>query len=80
MATDRHGLHRPEGAPLRSYAQARADTLRSSPAFTVIGRAIHERGEEQRLALAELLRRGLWPTPEQCEQAGLAPARGADHA
>lgn len=39
--------------------------------FAVIIRAIHERGETQREALAELDRRGLWLSAEQKISAGL---------
>lgn len=42
-----------------------------SPSFAVIIRAIHSRGESQRIALRELSRRGLWLTAEQKWQAGL---------
>lgn len=41
------------------------------PSYAVIIRAIHERGESQKQALAELDRRGLWLSPEQRRQAGL---------
>jgi len=40
--------------------------------FAVIIRAIHERGDVQAEALAELDRRGLWLTTEQRQQAGLS--------
>ena len=40
--------------------------------YMVILRAIHERGEPQRTALAELARRGLWLTDAQRREAGLA--------
>lgn len=42
------------------------------PDFAVIIRAIHERGNTQRKALAELDRRGLWLSDDQRHQAGLA--------
>jgi hypothetical protein len=41
------------------------------PHYAVIIRAIHERGRDQRQALDELDRRGLWLTDAQKEQAGL---------
>lgn len=40
--------------------------------WALIIRAIHQRGEDQANALAELDRRGLWLTEEQKVQAGLA--------
>ena len=40
------------------------------PHYAVIIRCIHERGESQRMALAELNRRGLWLSAEQKIQAG----------
>lgn len=43
------------------------------PAWAVIIRCIHTRGEDQQLALAELDRRRLWLSDEQREQAGLPP-------
>lgn len=42
-----------------------------SQAFAVIIRAIHTRGAEQKAALRELNRRGLWLSDEQKVQAGL---------
>lgn len=44
------------------------------PAYAVIIRCIHERGESQAEALAELDRRRLWLSDEQKIQAGLALA------
>jgi len=46
--------------------------VREIPSYAVIIRAIHERGDTQREALAELDRRRLWLSPEQKIQAGLA--------
>jgi hypothetical protein len=46
--------------------------LAKAPHFVVIIRAIHERGASQSQALAELAARGLWLSPEQRQQAGLA--------
>ena len=43
------------------------------PAYQIITRAIHERGERQTLALAHLKARGLWLTVDQKRQAGLIP-------
>ena len=43
-----------------------------SQAFAVIIRAIHTRGAEQKAALRELRRRGLWLSEEQKQQAGVA--------
>lgn len=43
------------------------------PNFCVITQAIWERGPVQVIALNELNRRGLWLSPEQRLQAGLAP-------
>jgi hypothetical protein len=43
------------------------------PNYAIIIRAIHERGESQAAALAELKNRGLWLAPEQRQQAGLEP-------
>lgn len=43
------------------------------PSFAIIIRCIHERGPTQVIALNELNRRGLWLSPEQRKQAGLAP-------
>jgi hypothetical protein len=40
-------------------------------AFIVIIRCIHERGQSQQNALAELARRGLWLSEEQAAQAGV---------
>jgi hypothetical protein len=45
--------------------------IRIDPAYCIIIRSIHCRGERQRLALAELDRRGLWLSAEQKLQAGL---------
>lgn len=45
--------------------------IQNVPAYVVIIRCIHERGENQREALAELDRRRLWLTKEQRVQAGL---------
>jgi hypothetical protein len=42
------------------------------PAYALIIRAVWERGEIQRQALAEMARRGLWLSPEQRVAAGLA--------
>lgn len=44
----------------------------SAPAFQVIINAIHEHGTRQVIALDMLSRRGLWLSPEQRQQAGLA--------
>jgi len=41
------------------------------PAFAVIIRCLHERGETQQEALTELRRRGLWLTEDQKRTAGL---------
>ena len=46
-------------------------TIRAHEPYQIIIRAIHERGERQTLALAELKRRGLWLTAEQRRQADL---------
>lgn len=46
--------------------------VRRIPAWCVITRAIWERGRNQRNALKELDRRGLWLSVEQRQQAGLA--------
>lgn len=43
------------------------------PSYAVIIQSIHERGETQRIALAELSSRGLWLAPDQRKQAGLLP-------
>ena len=45
--------------------------LAKQPAFVIIIRAIHERGESQQAALAELDHRGLWLSKDQRAQAGL---------
>jgi hypothetical protein len=50
--------------------------VRDIPRFAVIIRAIHERGETQREAVAELTRRGLCLTAEQKRQAGLSHEGG----
>lgn len=71
MALDPHGLHRPDGEPLRTYEEARADYLRKLAAPLVLLAAIRSRGEDQVLALAELRRRGLGLTPEERVRAGL---------
>jgi hypothetical protein len=52
-------------------ARDKTDAIRRDPAFCIIIRSIHCRGERQRLALAELDRRGLWLSAEQKLQAGL---------
>lgn len=44
---------------------------KTGPAYQVIIRAIHSRGEAQRKALDEMKRRGLWLSKEQKVQAGL---------
>jgi hypothetical protein len=44
--------------------------------YAVIIRAIHERGQTQAEALAELTRRGLWLTTDQRRQAGLSDREG----
>lgn len=49
---------------------AKLTDVRRVQSFVVIIRCIHERGENQSAAFAELNRRGLWLTPEQLEQAG----------
>lgn len=41
------------------------------PTYAVIIRCVHERGETQREALAELAARGSWLSDEQKVQAGL---------
>jgi hypothetical protein len=41
------------------------------PDYAVIIRAIHERGISQRIAFAELSRRGLWLNDEQKRMAGI---------
>lgn len=46
-------------------------TIRTHESYQVITRAISCRGERQRLALAELDRRGLWLSSDQKRQAGL---------
>lgn len=46
--------------------------LSKLPAFAVIIRAIHERGDAQQAALAELKARGLWLNADQRRQAGLS--------
>ena len=48
--------------------------VESVPAFAVIIRAIHERGDVQADAIRELRRRGLWLADEQIEAAGLTYA------
>lgn len=45
--------------------------VREIPHYAVIIRCIHERGETQIEALAELRRRGLWLSEEQKITAGL---------
>lgn len=45
--------------------------IETLPAYAVIIRAVHERGETQHEALRELRRRGLWLSAEQRDQAGL---------
>jgi len=45
--------------------------ITKAESYAVIIRAIHERGESQLIALAELDRRGLWLAHEQRTQAGL---------
>jgi hypothetical protein len=45
--------------------------LAKLPHFAIIIRSIHERGESQRAALAELRARGLWLSDEQKAQAGI---------
>jgi hypothetical protein len=47
------------------------NSLHKLPAYAVIIRCIHERGDSQDAALAELFRRGLWLTKAQEQQAGL---------
>lgn len=46
--------------------------LEKAPHYVVIIRSIHERGESQKQALAELNRRGLWLSDEQKQQAGIS--------
>ena len=46
--------------------------LRKLQSYMVILRCIHERGEAQAQALAELARRGLWLTDAQRREAELA--------
>lgn len=48
------------------------DKLLKCPAYIIIIRAIHERGESQRTALRALKARGLWLSDEQKQQAGVA--------
>lgn len=43
--------------------------------FVVIINCVHERGDRQTLALAELNARGLWLSDEQKVQAGLEAAK-----
>lgn len=47
------------------------EQLIKRPAFVIIIRAIHERGENQRIALEALKARGLWLSDDQKAQAGL---------
>jgi hypothetical protein len=47
----------------------------SVPAYAVIIRAIHERGQTQEEALDELARRRLWLSEEQASQAGVSRKR-----
>lgn len=49
----------------------RIRTLADLPAFAIIIRCCHERGESQAAALAELDRRRLWLSPDQRRTAGL---------
>lgn len=46
--------------------------IRDIPDFAVIIRATWERGDVQQDALAELKRRGLWLSTDQCKQAGIS--------
>jgi len=46
-------------------------TYAGLPAYAVILRAIHSRGDDQAGALTELARRGLWLSPGQKTAAGL---------
>lgn len=48
------------------------ENIATFQSFAVIIRCIHDRGELQQVALAELNRRGLWLSAEQKKQAGLA--------
>lgn len=50
--------------------------VRDIPSYAVIIRAIHERGQTQADALAELTRRDLWLATEQRRQAGLSDREG----
>lgn len=43
------------------------------PAYALIIRCIHQRGEDQANCLAELHKRGLWLTKKQRQQAGIEP-------
>ena len=45
--------------------------LEKLPAYAVIIRALHSRGESQQAALAELNKRGLWLSADQKKIAGL---------
>ena len=47
--------------------------LSKQPHFVIIIRAIHERGQSQKDAMAELTQRGLWLSKEHMAQAGLKP-------
>ena len=75
---DPSGILRGAEDTLRQLLAARElDPVESIPAYAVITRAIWERGETQRQAVAELQRRGLWLTTEQRRQAGLPAERAA---
>jgi len=48
--------------------------ITSLPDYSVLVRAIYDRGDDQRRAISELTRRGVYLTDDQRERAGLPKA------